>query len=33
MQWGLLTLALGAQSANGYLRFSCSQLTIDRIDP
>jgi len=35
MQWGALTLALLVEraSAQGMLRFSCSQLTIDRIDP
>src|SRR4051812_27773375 len=35
MQWKALALALLMErvSAQGMLRFSCSQLTIDRVDP
>jgi len=34
MQWSaILALALSATGADALLRFSCSQLVIDRLDP
>lgn len=34
MQWyAILALALSASGADALLRFSCSQLVIDRLDP
>ncbi len=33
MNWRFLTLALGAANVDALLRFSCSQLVVERLDP
>jgi len=33
MKWNPLPLALGAAGVDALLRFSCSQLVVERLDP